>query len=294
MKNLLQKWLLASRPKTLPAAIAPAVIGNVLAFRDGNYDLLIGFSCIVISLIMQVLANFANDLFDHEKGTDTPDRLGPTRATASGLISVNGMRIAIAILIAIAGVFAIPLIMVRGWIVIVLGLIIVISALLYSGGKTAYGYHGLGDLFVFVFFGLMATIGTYYMISGKVSEESVVYSITMGALIVNILVVNNTRDRFTDKASEKNTLAVKLGRNGMNWEFFINLLVAFGLIIGYMIVRRADFATLIILLSLPLARKNFLNFIQKEGRELNSVLAETARFTIIFALFLGTGLLLGF
>lgn len=294
MKNLLQKWLLASRPKTLPAAIAPAVIGNVLAFRDGNYDLLIGFSCVVISLIMQVLANFANDLFDHEKGTDTPDRLGPTRATASGLISVNGMRTAIAIIIAIAGVFAIPLIMARGWIVIILGLIIVISALLYSGGKTAYGYHGLGDLFVFVFFGLMATIGTYYMISGKVTEESVVYSITMGALIVNILVVNNTRDRITDQVGGKNTLAVKLGRNAMNWEFLINLIVAFGLIIAYIIVRRVDFATLIVFLSLPLARKNFLNFIQKEGRELNSVLAETARFTIIFALLLSAGLLLGY
>ncbi|HWS23320.1 MAG TPA: 1,4-dihydroxy-2-naphthoate polyprenyltransferase [Anaerolineales bacterium] len=294
MKNLLQKWLLASRPKTLPAAIAPAVIGNVLAFRDGNYDLLIGFSCVVISLIMQVLANFANDLFDHEKGTDTPDRLGPTRATASGLISVNGMRTAIAIIIAIAGVFAIPLIMARGWIVIILGLIIVISALLYSGGKTAYGYHGLGDLFVFVFFGLMATIGTYYMISGKVTEESVVYSITMGALIVNILVVNNTRDRITDQVGGKNTLAVKLGRNAMNWEFLINLFVAFGLIIAYIIVRRVDFATLIVFLSLPLARKNFLNFIQKEGRELNSVLAETARFTIIFALLLSAGLLLGY
>lgn len=294
MKNLLQKWLLASRPKTLPAAIAPAVIGNVLAFRDGNYDLLIGFSCVVISLIMQVLANFANDLFDHEKGTDTPDRLGPTRATASGLISVNGMRTAIAIIIAIAGVFAIPLIMARGWIAIILGLIIVISALLYSGGKTAYGYHGLGDLFVFVFFGLMATIGTYYMISGKVTEESVVYSITMGALIVNILVVNNTRDRITDQVGGKNTLAVKLGRNAMNWEFLINLFVAFGLIIAYIIVRRVDFATLIVFLSLPLARKNFLNFIQKEGRELNSVLAETARFTIIFALLLSAGLLLGY
>lgn len=294
MKNLLQKWLLASRPKTLPAAIAPAVIGNVLAFRDGNYDLMIGFSCVVISLIMQVLANFANDLFDHEKGTDTPDRLGPTRATASGLISVNGMRTAIAIIIAIAGVFAIPLIMARGWIVIILGLIIVISALLYSGGKTAYGYHGLGDLFVFVFFGLMATIGTYYMISGKVTEESVVYSITMGALIVNILVVNNTRDRITDQVGGKNTLAVKLGRNAMNWEFLINLIVAFGLIIAYIIVRRVDFATLIVFLSLPLARKNFLNFIQKEGRELNSVLAETARFTIIFALLLSAGLLLGY
>lgn len=294
MKNSLQKWLLASRPKTLPAAIAPAIIGNVLAFRDGNYDLLIGFSCVVISLIMQVLANIANDLFDHEKGTDTPDRLGPIRATASGLISRNGMRTAIVVLITIAGIFALPLILARGWIVIVLGLLIVISALLYSGGKTAYGYHGLGDLFVFVFFGLMATIGTYFMISGRVSEESVIYSIAMGALIVNILVVNNTRDRFTDEASGKNTLAVKLGRNRMNLEFLFNLLVAFGLIIGYVLVQRVDFATLLILMSLPIARKNYLNFIQKEGRELNLVLAETARFTIIFALLLSAGVLLRF
>ena len=294
MKNSLQKWLLASRPKTLPAAIAPAIIGNVLAFRDGNYDLLIGFSCVVISLIMQVLANIANDLFDHEKGTDTPDRLGPIRATASGLISRNGMRTAIVVLIAIAGIFALPLILARGWIVIVLGLLIVISALLYSGGKTAYGYRGLGDLFVFVFFGLMATIGTYFMISGRVSEESVIYSIAMGALIVNILVVNNTRDRFTDEASGKNTLAVKFGRDRMNLEFLFNLLVAFGLIIGYVLVQRVDFATLLILMSLPIARKNYLNFIQKEGRELNLVLAETARFTIIFALLLSAGVLLRF
>jgi len=294
MKNSLQKWLLASRPKTLPAAIAPAIIGNVLAFRDGNYDLLIGFSCVVISLIMQVLANIANDLFDHEKGTDTPDRLGPIRATASGLISRNGMRTAIVVLIAIAGIFALPLILARGWIVIVLGLLIVISALLYSGGKTAYGYRGLGDLFVFVFFGLMATIGTYFMISGRVSEESVIYSIAMGALIVNILVVNNTRDRFTDEASGKNTLAVKFGRDRMNLEFLFNLLAAFGLIIGYVLVRRVDFATLLILMSLPIARKNYLNFIQKEGRELNFVLAETARFTIIFAILLSAGVLLRF
>lgn len=292
MENSIQKWLMASRPKTLPAAIAPAVIGNVLAFSDGRYNIWIGASCIAISLIMQILANIANDLFDHEKGTDTPDRLGPIRATASGLISIKNMRTAIVVLIIVAGIFAIPLLVTRGWIVIFLGILIIISALFYSGGKTAYGYKGLGDLFVFVFFGMVATIGTYYMITGLVSTQSIIYSIPIGALIVNILVVNNTRDRYTDKKGGKYTLAVKFGRQGMNLEYFLNLLIAYGLIIGWVIIIRADFGTLLVLFSLPFAVKNYINFIHYEGKELNMVLSQTARLTIIFAVLLGAGLLL--
>lgn len=294
MKKSLGNWLLASRPKTLPAAIAPAVIGNVLAFRDGKYDLLIGLSCVMISLVMQILANIANDLFDHEKGTDTADRLGPIRATASGLISKNNMRAAIVVLVVIAAAFAVPLILARGMIVIILGALIIVSALLYSGGKTAYGYHGLGDVFVFIFFGLMATIGTYAMITGRVSVESVVYAITQGALITNILVVNNTRDRFTDEAGGKNTLAVKFGRKGMEVEFVVNLMVAFVAVVAMALIGKQLYATLLVLISIPIAIKNYKNFRSMEGRALNPILAETARLTILFAGLLSVGLLIGY
>lgn len=293
MKNFLNNWILASRPKTLPAAIAPAVIGNVLAFHDGVYNVWLGISCVLISLIMQVLANVANDLFDHEKGTDTPDRLGPIRATASGLITPKEMRVAIIVLIAVAGALAIPLILTRGLIVLGLGIVIVVSALLYSGGKNAYGYHGLGDLFVFIFFGLMATIGTYAMLTGTFSLESGIYAITQGALIVNILVVNNTRDRFTDKATGKNTLAVKMGRTAMNREFVINLLLAYGLVLGLPFFIPGHYATLLVFLSLPLAWKNYQHFIEIEGKALNPILAETAKLTILFAFLLSIGILIG-
>lgn len=294
MKKFLENWILASRPKTLPAAIAPAVIGNVLAFKDGFYNVWLGISCVLIALIMQILANVANDLFDHEKGTDTPNRLGPVRATASGLISPKEMRIAILALIGAAGALAIPLVLERGLMVLGLGAVIVVCALLYSGGKNAYGYHGLGDLFVFIFFGLMATIGTYYMITARFSLESVIYAITQGALIVNILVVNNTRDRFTDEATGKNTLAVKMGRSAMNKEFAINLLVAYGLAVALPFFVQAKFATWLVLLSVPLAYQNYVHFLAIEGKQLNPVLAETARLTIVFAILLSLGLLLGF
>jgi 1,4-dihydroxy-2-naphthoate octaprenyltransferase len=291
--SALSNWILASRPRTLPAAIGPAIVGNALAFHDGKYDLGLGIACIIISVMMQVIANLANDLFDFQKGSDNKDRLGPTRATASGLISVKKMRIGIIILIGITALIGGYIALSRGIVVIGLGVLIFLGALLYSGGIIAYGYRGLGDLFVFIFFGLVATMGTYFAITGTVSLIAGIFSLTQGFLITNILVVNNVRDRFTDEQSGKRTLAVMFGRNVMNTEFVVNLLIPFGLIIFVVLRGLFGYGIFTVLFSLPLARTLYLDFLAKDGKDLNAVLGATANFSLVFSILLCLGILVG-
>lgn len=285
-------WVLASRPRTLPAAIAPAIVGNALAYHDGLYNLGLGIACVLISLLMQVIANLANDLYDFQKGSDTSDRLGPKRATAAGLISVRKMRVGIFVLVILTALLGGYVAYFRGVFVLVLGVFVVAGALLYSGGSIAYGYRGFGDLFVFIFFGLVATMGTYYAITEAVTINSFLFAMTQGFLITNILVVNNVRDRFTDEKSGKRTLAVILGRSRMNTEFGVNILLAFGIVLLIVFKGWFGWGILFVLFSLPNARRNYTNYMKSEGKELNPVLGETANFALLFSFLLCVGILL--
>ncbi len=186
-----QAWLLAARPKTLPAAMAPVVVGIALAVRDGAFALGPALAALLGALLLQVGVNVANDYHDFVAGVDQPDRLGPTRVTQSGLIPPEQVRLGMIVVFAAAALVGVYLIAVAGWPVLVIGVASIVSALAYTGGPFPLGSHGLGDLFVFIFFGLVAVAGTYYVQALTVTPLALIAAVPVGLLATAILVVNN-------------------------------------------------------------------------------------------------------
>lgn len=284
-------WMQAARPKTLPAAAAPVLIALALAWRDEVFNLPAAIACLLISLLMQIGANFANDLFDHQRGADTPERLGPTRVTASGLISPSTMLRGVIFIFGLAALLGLYLIYLRGWPVLALGLAILLAALAYTGGPFPYGYYALGDVFVFLAFGIAAVCGSYYAQSGLLTPVVWWAAVPPGLLIINILVVNNTRDIPTDRKSKKNTLAVLLGRRAMQIEYLLCLLGAYLVPLGLWLAGLTSWGGLLTWLSIPQALALYREFSRNEGRALNHTLGGTARLALIHALLFALGLL---
>jgi 1,4-dihydroxy-2-naphthoate octaprenyltransferase len=218
-------WVMAARPQTLPAGSAPVVVGTGLAVHDGVFAPLPAVAALVGALLLQIGTNFANDYYDAVRGADTDDREGFTRVTAGGLIEPDAVRRAMAATFGLAILVGLSLVYVGGVPILVVGLASVVAGITYTGGPLPYGYRGLGDLFVFVFFGLVAVAGTYYVQaaahtgavlsvwvpSGTVPVDAVVAGLPAAGLSTAILVVNNIRDRETDAAAGKRTLVVMLG-----------------------------------------------------------------------------------
>ena len=283
-------WIMAARPRTLPAAAAPVLIGFALAWRDGVFNLPAALSCLFVSLLMQIGANFANDLFDHERGSDTPDRLGPIRVAAAGLISPKALRFGLILVFGLASILGLYLTWLRGWPVLVLGVSIIIAALAYTGGPFPYGYYAMGDIFVLLSFGLAAVCGTYYAQSGILTPSVIWASLPVGFLIVNILVVNNTRDIETDAAANKRTLAVFFGRKAMFSEYLICLGLAY-LIPPFMwLLGLSTWGGMLSWLSVPFAMGLFREFTSVSGRQLNKTLAGTAQLALVHSLLFSVGL----
>ncbi len=282
-------WIMASRPRTLPAAAAPVFIAIAFAIRDGVFHWSSALACLLISLLMQVGANFANDLFDHERGSDTPDRLGPVRVTAAGILTPAQMRWGIGIVFGLAAILGFYIILLRGWPILVLGIAIFLAALLYTGGPFPYGYYALGDIFVFLSFGVAAVCGTYYSQSGTVTQAVGWASVPIGLLIVNILVVNNTRDIQTDAIANKRTLAVYFGRRAMLAEYLGCLLTAYVIPIGLWMFGLATVGCMFAWLSFPWAVRLYVEFKRTEGRALNKILAGTAQLALIYAILFAMG-----
>ena len=289
--STLRIWLLAARPSTLPAALAGVVVGLGAALGAGaafRPDTALG--CVAVALLLQVVANFANDLSDFRRGADTPDRSGPVRVAAAGLVTERQLEVAIAITIGLAGVVGLWLAAVGGPVIIGLGALAVLAALAYTGGPWPYGYRGLGEVFVFVFFGLVAVIGTAYLQAGRLEPVFVAAAIPVGALTTGILVVNNLRDIPTDTAAGKRTLAVMLGARATQAEYALLLVAAFLVPIGLAVVGRTPWV-LVPLLAMPHAahlRRLTRDF--REPRELNPVLKGTARLSLVFSLLFALGL----
>ncbi len=286
----LSTWVQAARPRTLPAAAAPVLVATALAWRDDVFQPLAALACLLISLLMQIGANFANDLFDHQRGADTPDRLGPPRVTAMGLVSPAQMRHGLFVIFGLASLLGLYLITLRGWPVFALGIAIIAAALAYTGGPFPYGYNALGDLFVFLSFGVAAVCGTYYVQAGTVTPAAWSVSVPIGLLIVNILVVNNTRDIPTDRKTNKRTLAVLLGREAMLTEYLVCLLGAYLVPLGLWGLGLTSPGALLAWLSIPQAVALYREFAQTEGRALNQTLARTAQLALVYAVLLAVGL----
>jgi 1,4-dihydroxy-2-naphthoate octaprenyltransferase len=222
----LHHWLEASRPKTLPAAIIPVMVGTAVAVahRTANYGS--AAICLAFAVLVQIGTNFANDYFDFVQGADTAARVGPRRAVAAGLIAPRTMLLATWLVLGAA--FAVGLLLVRegGWVLLPIGIVSIVCAIAYTGGPFPLGYNGLGDLFVFLFFGLVAVCATFYVQAGYVPPDVVSCAAAIGLLAANILVANNYRDVETDAKAGKKTLVVRFGRKFAVWQYGLSHLVA--------------------------------------------------------------------
>jgi len=287
-------WLLAIRPATLPAAVSGVAVGLGAALAVGapfRLDAAIG--CLTVALLLQIVANLANDLSDFRKGADTPDRTGPIRVAAAGLVTERQLELAIGLTVGLAGIVGLGLTFIGGPILLVIGALAIVAALAYTGGPWPYGYRALGEVFVFVFFGLVAVGGTAYLQAGRFEPLFVVAAIPVGALTTAILVVNNLRDIPTDAAAGKRTLAVALGAHATTVEYAILLLAAYVVPVTLALTGRG-LAVLLPLLTVPIAaplRRTVRTF--SEPRQLNLVLKGTARLALIHSLFLAIGLAIG-
>lgn len=288
-----KSWMLAARPRTLPAAVSPVVTASALAFYDGKFAAAPALVALLGALLIQVGANFSNDLFDYQKGVDTSQRLGPTRVTQAGLLSQREVTWGTVLVFGLAALCGVYLMLVSGWPVLVIGALSVLAALAYTGGPRPYGYSGLGELFVFLFFGLAAVAGTYYVQARAVSLAAVAVAFPVGFLVVNILVVNNLRDIPTDRATGKRTLAVRYGEDWSRREYLAVLGLAFlsplvmalsGLLPGWILLSW---------LSLPLAFRLVGGVWRETGRALNPSLGGTGQLELVYCLLFSLGLVIG-
>ncbi|MCL6645295.1 MAG: 1,4-dihydroxy-2-naphthoate polyprenyltransferase [Dehalococcoidia bacterium] len=281
----LQAWRMAARLPTLTAAAAPVAVGTAAAIRDDAFALVPALAALFGALCLQVGANFANDVFDHERGADTPDRLGPPRASQLGLLTPRELKAGMAAAFGLALLAGVYLAWVGGWPIVAVGLASIVAAVIYTGGPWPVGYHALGDLFTFVFFGLVAVMGTYYVQAGELTWFSFWAAVPVGATVTMILVVNNLRDIPTDRRTGKVTLAVVLGDRGTRWWFAALLAAALavpaGATVSGDVPLGAAAAAAAGVLAWPILRQVLGG---TSGRDLNPVLKATARFALWHAL----------
>ncbi len=268
------------------------IVGTALAVADGRFALPAAVACFAVALLLQIAANFANDVFDYHRGADTSERLGPTRVTQSGLIAPGRVVLATWLTLGGAAVAGLYLVWRGGWPILLLGLLAILSALAYTGGPYPLGYHGLGDLFVFLFFGLVAVAGTYYVQARELSALALAAGVPVGCPVTAILVVNNLRDVETDRAAGKRTLAVRLGRRGARAEYIVLLAVAYGALPVLWLAGLLSGWWWLPWLSLPLAIQLVRRVLRETGPALNAVLAGTARLHLVFGVLLSIAVLL--
>ncbi|MBM3162615.1 MAG: 1,4-dihydroxy-2-naphthoate polyprenyltransferase [Chlorobi bacterium] len=286
-----QAWMLAIRPKTLPAGAVPVVLGSALAAADGRFRILPALVALVCALGIQVATNFINEIYDFRKGADTAERLGPTRTVAAGIISEQVMiRVSVS-LVAVVFLLGMYLVHIAGWPIFLVGVLSLLFAWAYTGGPYPIAYSGLGDLFVFVFFGLVAVGGTYYVQASVLSFPVLLAAAAPGAFSVNILLVNNIRDIATDRTVGKMTLPARIGGDNARKLYVLLTLLAY---VVPVLVWLEGYSVwgLFSLGSFPLALGMIRKLHGSEGRELNSVLAGTGKVMTIHGLLFSVGLLL--
>lgn len=291
-QNSAKAWLLASRPKTLTAASIPVMLGCALASMYGHFQLIPAILCFLFAFLMQIDANFINDLYDYLKGTDREDRLGPERACAQGWISSSGMKKGIAITTLLAALDGLCLLWYGGWEMIPVGIACIIFALLYTAGPYPLAYHGWGDVLVLVFFGFVPVGCTFYIMAHSWNTSVTMASLACGFVIDTLLMVNNFRDREQDAISGKKTIVVRLGaRTGLILYFLLGLAACWSCF--YFVTEGRLWAAILpqiylllhIFTTVKMARIN-------RGKELNVILGETSRNMLLFGILLTAGLLL--
>lgn len=286
-------WLLAIRPKTLPAGIAPVLMGTIMAFGDGIGHVPTALVCLLTALLLQIGTNLANDYYDFKKGADTQERVGPTRVTQAGLIPPGQVKAAFIGVFALAALASIYLVTRGGWPIAVLAGLAILSGIFYTAGRHPLGYMGLGDLLVFIFFGPVAVAGTYYVQSLELNSAIIFAGVAPGLFSVAILTVNNLRDIDSDRKSGKNTLAVRFGRGFALSEYLFCVLGACVVpVFIYMFIE--DHLLILVSSATSLAAIPTIKTVltRTEGVALNAALASTARLLLIYSVLFTAGWLL--
>jgi 1,4-dihydroxy-2-naphthoate octaprenyltransferase len=286
-----EAWVLAMRPRTLPVSIGPVLVGTAVAFSAGSLRLGPAIAAALGALLLQIGSNFANDAFDFEKGADTETRIGPPRAAQLGLLSASALKRGMVVVFALATLCGVYLSWVAGPVILVVGAISIVAAIAYTGGPWPLGYHGLGDVAVFLFFGFVAVVVTAFVQTSTVHPLAVVAAIPVGALATAILVVNNLRDVDADRIVGKRTLAVRIGRRGARFEWAA--LVGAAYLMTFVPMLAMDEAAWVLLpwLSAPRALSLWRVIrANEEGSVLNEALAGTAQLGFSFSLLFAIGL----
>jgi 1,4-dihydroxy-2-naphthoate polyprenyltransferase len=287
-------WLMAARPRTLPAAVAPVLVGTALAATEGTFHPLVFAAAMIGALFIQVGTNLSNDYSDARRGADAEDRLGPVRVTAGGLVPPRQVLIATYVAFGVAVLAGVYLIAVAGWELLAIGVASILAGVLYTGGPRPYGYEGLGEVFVFLFFGVVAVAGSYFAQVERVEWEAFALAVPVGLLASAILVVNNVRDLETDRRAGKRTLAVRLGRSRTRGLYGAMVYFAF-LSVPVPWLAGADSIGPWVMLSwlaLPLAVP-IVRIVRNrtDGPSLNGALARTGQLQLAFCVLLSAGLL---
>lgn len=286
--------MLAARPKTLPAAVAPVLVASAVAAGEGHFAPLPAAVALVCALLIQIATNFANDYFDFVKGADTHERVGPVRVVAAGIIAPRTVRNAMIGVLALTFVLGLFLVWIGGWPILAIGVASIFCAVIYTAGPFPLAYNGLGDIFVFVFFGIAAVTGTHYVQALTWSADALVAALPMGAISTAILVVNNYRDIDTDRGAAKRTLAVRMGRPATRIEYVALLAVAYLVPVAQVLAGGlARLPLLLTLGSLPLAVPLVRTiYTVTDGPRLNAALGGTGRLLALFAILYSLGHLL--
>jgi 1,4-dihydroxy-2-naphthoate polyprenyltransferase len=286
-------WLMAARPRTLPAAIAPVLVGTALAGFMHVFHPLRFVAALLGAMFIQIGTNLSNDYSDARRGADAEDRLGPVRVTAGGLVPPRQVLVATYITFGLAVLFGIYLIVVAGWQLLIVGAASILAGVAYTGGPKPYGYEGLGELFVFLFFGIVAVAGSYFVQLKHLHWEAFALAVPVGLLAAAILVVNNIRDIDSDRRAGKRTLAVKLGRQRTRAMFAGVVYLAYLLTPLTWVFGPATAWVMLPWLTLPLAA-GVVRVVRSrtDGPSLNGALAQSGMLQLAFCMLLSAGLLL--
>ena len=289
----LRLWVSAARPRTLPAAVAPVLVGTALAVSEGALRPL-AFACALVgSVFIQIGTNLSNDYSDARRGADTDDRLGPVRVTAGGLMPPRQVLVGTYLAFGIAVLAGVYLIAVAGVELLIVGVVSILAGVLYTGGPRPYGYEGLGELFVFLFFGVVAVTGSYFVQTERLSLEAVALSVPVGLLAAAIIVVNNVRDVDTDRRAGKRTLAVKLGRRRARGLFSVLLGLAFAWTVALALAGAPTVWLLLGLVAAPLGVPLVRTVATRgDGPSLNAALAGSGRLLAAYSVLVSIGLLI--
>ncbi len=291
-QSRMQTWVLAARPKTLPAAIAPVLIGCAMAHADAGFHLLSAIAAMIGALLIQVGTNFANDYFDHQKGTDTEGRLGPLRVTQAGLVTPAAMRRATGLVFGLTLLVGAYLVWRGGWPIVIIGLLSILFGVLYTGGPCPLGYKGLGEIFVLFFFGPVALGGTYYVQTLHINAPVLIAGLAPGLFSVAILTVNNLRDIDHDRTANKKTLAVRFGRRFAIREYNWSLLIACSIPIVLNVSFEGKTPALAAALTFIPALVSIRKVATVTGRDLNRCLAGTGLLLLTYSVIFSIGWIL--